>query len=135
MLLRAEDRVSIGVVYARSPHAGQETAVLLGVKLVRRRIVMSEQQSVEVRFTGEKLATHVEGADVYTLYRTPEGLYRVHIDDGEREQAWLESGRSGEGLTEAQLLRVFPEFEAAITQPWRGSSLGRQFPSSGDVGA
>ena len=75
---------------------------------------MSEQQTVEVRFAGEKLATHVEGADVYTLYRTPEGLYRVHIDEGEDGQAWLESGRDGTGLTEAQLLRVFPEFEATV---------------------
>jgi hypothetical protein len=40
-------------------------------------------QSVEVRFRGEKLATHVDGADVFTLYQTPEWLYRVHIDEGE----------------------------------------------------
>ncbi len=75
---------------------------------------MSEQQTVEVRFAGEKIATHLEGADVYTLYRTPEGLFRVHIDEGEDGQAWLESGRYGNGLTEAQLLRVFPEFEVAV---------------------
>ena len=74
---------------------------------------MSEMQSVEVRFRGEKLATHADGADAYTLYRTLEGLYRVHIDEGEGGFAWLESGRYGEGLTEAQLRTVFPEFEAA----------------------
>ncbi len=77
---------------------------------------MSELQTVEVRFTGEKLATYTDDSGIYTLYRTPEGLYRVHIDQGEGEQAWLESGRSGNGLTEAQLRRVFPEL-FAMTQP------------------
>ncbi len=80
---------------------------------------MSELQSVEVRFRGEKLATHVDGADVFTLYRTPEGLYRVHIDEGEGGLAWLEAGRNGDGLTEAQLLKVFPEFESATPRGFR----------------
>jgi hypothetical protein len=75
---------------------------------------MYEMHAVEVRFRGEKLATHMEGADVFTLYRLPEGLYRVHIDEGEGRLAWLESGRSGIGLTEAQIRRVFPEFADAI---------------------
>ena len=74
---------------------------------------MNELQAVEVRFRGEKLATRTDGADVYTLYRTEE-LYRVHIDEGAGGLAWLESGHLGNGLTEAQLRRVFPEFGAAI---------------------
>ena len=77
---------------------------------------MSKMQTVEIRFRGEKLATHIDGADVFTLYRTPEGLYRVHIDEGEGGLAWLESGHYGTGLTEAQLRRVFPEFEATVLE-------------------
>jgi hypothetical protein len=80
---------------------------------------MNELQSVEVRSPGQKLTIHVDGADVYTLFRTPEGLYRVHIDEGEGGLAWLESGLDGDGLTEAQLLRVFPEFEGATTRGFR----------------
>jgi hypothetical protein len=80
---------------------------------------MYEMHAVEVRFRGEKLATHMEGADVFTLYRLPEGLYRVHIDEGEGGLAWLESGLDGDGLTEAQLLRVFPEFEPATPRGFR----------------
>ena len=80
---------------------------------------MDELQAVEVRFRGEKLATHVEGADVYTLYRTPEGLFRIHIDEGEGGPAWLEGGHLGNGLTEAQLLRVFPEFEPDTPRTFR----------------
>jgi hypothetical protein len=84
--------------------------------------MMVKMHTVEVRFLGEKVATHTEGegegADVYTLYRTEE-LYRVHIDEGEGGPAWLEGGHLGNGLTEAQLLRVFPEFEGATTRAFR----------------
>ncbi len=73
---------------------------------------MDEMQTVEVRFRGEMLATHVDGADVYTVYRT-EGLYRVHIDEGEGAPAWLEGGHLGSGLTVAQLRTLFPELFAA----------------------
>ena len=69
-------------------------------------------QSVEVRFEGEKLATHSGAVSVNTLYRTPEGLYRVHMDEG--EIAFLESGLDGEGLTERQVRTLWPElWEAA----------------------
>ena len=95
---------------------------------------MSEQHDVAVRFRGEKLVTHTDGADVFTLYRTPEGLFRVYIDEGESGLAWLESGRSGNGLTAAQVRTLFPEFEAA-TRPGRGLPQGRKFPTSGDAGA
>jgi hypothetical protein len=78
-----------------------------------------ETHTVEVRFRGDKVATHIDSADVFTLYRTPEGLYRVHIDEGEGGLAWLEAGRNGDGLTEAQLLRVFPEFEPATPRSFR----------------
>jgi hypothetical protein len=69
-------------------------------------------QSVEVRFEGEELATYTGRVSVYTLYRTPEGLYRIHIDEG--ETAFVESGLYGEGLTEGQVRQFWPElWEAA----------------------
>ena len=77
---------------------------------------MSEMHTVEVRFRGEMLATYIDESGAYTLYRTPEGLFRIHIDedDGEDGLAWLESGHLGNGLTAAQLRTLFPEFEAAV---------------------
>lgn len=84
---------------------------------------MNEQQSVEVRFTGEKLATYTDDSGAYTLFRTPEGLYRIHIDEGEGGLVWLESGRSGNGLTGAQVRTLFPELSDATTRPGRVSSL------------
>ena len=95
---------------------------------------MVQMHTVEVRFLGEKLATHTEGADVFTLYRTPEGLFRIHIDEGEGGLAWLESGRNGTGLTGAQVRTLFAEFQADTTRPGRGSPQGPGFPMSGDAG-
>jgi hypothetical protein len=94
---------------------------------------MSEQHTVEVRFRGEKLATRTDGADVYTLFRTPEGLYRVHINEGEGGLAWLESGRNGTGLTAAQVRTLFPEFVPATTRPESGSPQGQCLPPAGNV--
>ena len=89
----------------------------------------NELHTVEVRFLGEMLATYLDLSGAYTLYRTPEGLYLVYIDedDGEGGLAWLEAGRTGSGLTEEQIWREFPEFHAALTGPGRGSA---QAPSS-----
>ena len=69
-------------------------------------------QRVEVRFEGEELATHTDRAGVNTLYRTPVGLYCVHIDEGP-ESAFLESGRHGDGLTGAEVRALWPELAAA----------------------
>ena len=44
---------------------------------------MQTVEVVEVRFSGEKLATYTDDLGAYTLYRTPEDLYRIHIDEGE----------------------------------------------------
>ncbi len=49
---------------------------------------------------------------VYTLYRTPEGLYRIHIDEGPKS-AFLESGLDGEGLTEERVRTLWPELAEA----------------------
>jgi hypothetical protein len=96
---------------------------------------MSEMQSAEVRFEGEKLATYTDGSDVYSLYRTTEGLYRIHVDESEGKQAWLESARSGNGLTAAQVRTVFPELSTSTIRPGSWSPQGPRFPMSGDAGA
>ncbi len=71
-------------------------------------------QTVEVRFRGERLAEVTEASRVYSLFRTPEGGYIVHTDEGEGELAWLEAGRDSLGLTEAQVRMLWPElYEAA----------------------
>jgi hypothetical protein len=71
-------------------------------------------QAVEIRFEGEQLATVPAESGRYTLYRTPEGGYIVHIDEGESSLAWLEAGRDSRGLTERQVRALWPElYEAA----------------------
>jgi hypothetical protein len=45
------------------------------------------------------------------LYRRPDGLYSVHID--ESDEGWLEDGR-GDGLKEWQVRRFFPELAAGL---------------------
>ena len=73
-----------------------------------------ELQRVEVRFRGERLTTVTEVSGVYRLFRTPEGGYIVHTDEGEGAASWLEAGRDGRGLTEAQIRALWPElYEAA----------------------
>jgi hypothetical protein len=64
-------------------------------------------QTVEVRFEGELLATYTDSLAVYTLYRIPEGRYRVYVEEG--ETAFLESGLHGVGLTEWQVRHLWPE--------------------------
>ena len=82
---------------------------------------MSEQHTVEVRFRGEMLATYIDESGAYTLYRTPEDLYRIHIYDGEGGLAWLESGHHGNGLTAAQVRRLLPEFEPTTNHTTPGN--------------
>jgi hypothetical protein len=72
---------------------------------------MSEEQTVAVRFPGEVISTYRSAVAVYTLFRTPEGLYRVHTDDG--DQAWLESGCASEGLSERKVRALWPELVEA----------------------
>jgi hypothetical protein len=79
---------------------------------------MSEMHTVEVRFFGDKLATCIDPSGACTLYRTPEGLYRIHIDELDEEGglAWLEAGSTGAGLTAAQVRKLFPEFVHATRE-------------------
>jgi hypothetical protein len=72
---------------------------------------MSEIHTVEVRFRGEKLATATGKVSTNTLYRRPDGLYLVHMDEG--DEAWLEDGH-GDGLEEWQVRRFFPELSTGL---------------------
>ncbi len=67
-----------------------------------------EIHRLEVRFTGEELATVQSPVSVNTLYRTPEGSYYIYFDEGP-DLAFLERG-----LTEEKVRRLWPELlEAA----------------------
>jgi hypothetical protein len=68
-------------------------------------------QRVEVRFEGEKLTMSTSSVSVNTLHRTPEGLYRVYVDEG--ETAFLESGHIGNRITEEQVRKFYPELVEA----------------------
>ncbi len=68
---------------------------------------MVEMQTALVKFSGELVGYHADEVARYALYRTPEGRFKVHIDEG--EEAWLEAG-IGDGISERQARRLFPEF-------------------------
>lgn len=69
---------------------------------------MSELQTVEVRFRGSRLGSYVGLAGtVWTLYRVADGYYYVHIDDG-GEEASLEAGRNGIGLSDREVRWLCP---------------------------
>jgi len=70
-----------------------------------------EQQTVEVTFRGELVGSHSDGKTTHTLYRVPEGMYVVHVDEG--EESWLEThGR--QGLNEGMVRTFFPDLAAAV---------------------
>jgi hypothetical protein len=74
---------------------------------------MSEMQAIEIRFRGERLGSYVSsGGTTWTLYRMgypSEGYYyRIHASD--EDGAWMESGRTGNGLEDWEVLRDWPEF-------------------------
>ncbi len=70
---------------------------------------MVETQAVTVRFAGELVGDHADDVARYALYRTPEGRYLVHIDEG--DEAWLETSL-GDGLEEHKARWLFPELFA-----------------------
>ncbi len=70
---------------------------------------MIETQTALVRFSGELVGYHADEVVSYALYRTPEGRFKVHVDQG--EEAWLETGL-GDGLEEHKARRLFPELFA-----------------------
>ena len=67
---------------------------------------MARLQTVPVRFYGEVVGFYADHVSTGTLYKTPQGLYRVHVDMG--SYTYVESGHSGEGLTEEQVRTNFP---------------------------
>jgi hypothetical protein len=90
---------------------------------------MSERQTVEVSFDGEKLATvTIEDAGVYTLYRTASGEYYVHHVDERRGISWLvthrnrdaATGELSEGLEGWQVRALWPELAEAAGLPEDG---------------
>ncbi len=72
---------------------------------------MSEPQAVAVKFEGEELATATDEVSTNTRCRTRDGLYRVHIDEG--DEAW----RWARGVAGAQ---AFPG------AGWRPPGVGNQ---------
>jgi hypothetical protein len=70
-----------------------------------------EQQTVEIRFQGEIVGSHTDSSATYTLYRVPEDMYIVYVDEG--EEAWLETS-GGKGLTGGMVRTFFPELAAAV---------------------
>ena len=74
---------------------------------------MSTQQSVVVRFPGERVCALSDEWGTCTLYRTPEDLYRVHMDKAGGE-AWLEPGPEHEGYDIGRAYSVCPELFAEL---------------------
>ena len=67
-------------------------------------------QRVEVWFVAERVSFHVDDdGTAYTLFRTPEGRYMVHTDEGGR--SWLEAG-IGDGIEEQKARYLWPELFA-----------------------
>jgi hypothetical protein len=70
---------------------------------------MSEMQTIEIRFRGERLGSYVDSeGTTWTLYRGTDGYYRIHASD--EAAAWMEAGRYGNGLEDWQVLKDWPEF-------------------------
>ena len=70
-----------------------------------------EQQSVEVKFQGERVGTLTDKHTTLTLYRVPDDLYVVHVDEG--DESWLET-YGGEGLSEGMIGTFFPQLAEAF---------------------
>jgi hypothetical protein len=95
-----------------------------------------------VRFTGKEVGTWTVWPDIpgehwvntYTLYRTPDGEYRIHAErwsrwDGEGARAWLEPVVAPEDVgpeekppiyktfTEKQARSAYPKLFAALGMP------------------
>jgi hypothetical protein len=70
-----------------------------------------EQQTVEVKFQGERVGALTDKNTTYTLYSVPDDLYVVHIDEG--DESWLET-YGGQGLSEGMLGTFFPQLAEAF---------------------
>jgi hypothetical protein len=74
-----------------------------------------EQQTVEIKFHGERVGSHTDKSTTYTLYSVPDSvpddLYVVHVDKG--DESWLETN-GGQGLSEGMLATFFPHLAEAF---------------------
>jgi len=80
---------------------------------------MSEMQTVEIRFPGERLGSYTDHIGttwtLYSLDYPSEGLFFVHASeahdeaDGER-RSWIEGGCNGDGLEEWEVRWLCPGF-------------------------
>src|SRR5215208_840377 len=93
-----------------------------------------------VRFTGEELGSLTEWPEghgehrvkTYTLYRTPDGRYRIHVERwsrwcGEGTKAWLEPTVAAEDIGPEETLPVYEtysEAQARARYPKLFASLG-----------
>jgi hypothetical protein len=72
------------------------------------------QQTVEIKFQGERVGSHTDSNTTYTLYSVPDSvpddLYVVHVDEG--DASWLETN-GGQGLSEGMLGTFFPQLAEA----------------------
>lgn len=95
-----------------------------------------------LRFSGEELGSWTEWPDIqgehrvktYTVYRTPDGRYRIHVErwsrwQGEGTRAWLEPTLAAEDIgpeeeipvyetySEEEAQRIYPKLFAALGMP------------------
>ena len=70
-----------------------------------------EQQTVKVKFWGERIGTLTDENTTYTLYGVSDDLYVVHVDEG--DESWLETN-GGQGLSEEMLGTFFPQLGEAF---------------------
>jgi hypothetical protein len=78
---------------------------------------MSEVQTIEISFRGERLGSYVDnGGTTWTLYRMDypsDGYYyRIHASD--EDGAWMESGQYSNGLEDFEVLGGWPKFTAFL---------------------
>ena len=91
-----------------------------------------EQQTVKVKFQGERVGSLTDKSTTYTLYSVPDDLYVVHVDRG--DESWLETN-GGQGLSEGMLGTFFPQLAEAFVgdqihpHRFRPASQRRTFPS------
>jgi hypothetical protein len=65
-----------------------------------------EQQTMELKFQGEKAGSHTDKDTTYSLYRVADGVFIVHVDEG--NASWLETN-GGQGLSKEMLGTFFPQ--------------------------
>ena len=73
---------------------------------------MSELHTLEVTLEAEEIASHTDETGSSTLYLVENDRYYVHWQDD--EQAWLETGAPGMGVSVGVLRALFPELAEGL---------------------